>query len=746
MKRAIITYSILFLALFGLNPGLHAQNYLWPTSASKYLSSGFCEYRPGHYHSAIDIKTWNQEGYPCYAVDDGRIFRVRVSPFGYGKVLYLRLKDGRFAVYAHLKKFSDKLEKAIRKRQIQAGRYTVEWYPKNWRVKKGELIAYTGQTGIGVPHLHFEIRDPKQHPLNPLRFYKNDIKDKIAPLLQELLVLPLSKNSRVNGSFLPRTFLLVKTGSNSYKLKQPISARGTIGLAIRAYDKANDVYNRFNYYRAELLWDGKEIFEISYDTLYFSKTGQVDVEVYYPFKALQGKRFRKLFKEPFNTLPFYDRSLSGGYLNIDNKKHNFELIISDYFGNKSKVSGEIAPENDFTPVVELSKKFQNRAFIKLNLPRNIFNIELFASNDQRKWTPLNYYEILDHKFTAEGQSMLIKADLEDSNSIYLRMDVKTDKDRRFSTLIDLQNTPERLNAKLLNLGKYWVLQAAPLNYIEGLELFIERNGRRLKYQPQIYGKTLEAVLEAGEQKSGNLRVKLATRQKTLLDTSIQYGVFFPGRKQTQSYSNDRLRIQTGAETVYDTLIYRLEVSDSVPRFDGVPVLSPIYRFDWYPQIFRKPALISIQYDSLNIPQRTIGIYAVDSRSRLSFVGSNVDSIEKRVSAKIKTLNGFVAAADTTAPLLKIQFPKERQILANLNEVRFITDDTLSGIDSDLDIRIFIDRRLVIPEWDPERRLVTGHPDRQLEEGDHELRITVKDRAGNIAQKTLSFTIKKGNKL
>ena len=112
---------LFYFALFPLS--VFPQAYLWPTNASDYLSSSFCEFREGHYHSAIDIKTWNTEGYPCYAVADGSIKRIRVSPFGYGKVLYLQLEDGNTAVYAHLQRFNEAIDKQVREIQFRNKKY-----------------------------------------------------------------------------------------------------------------------------------------------------------------------------------------------------------------------------------------------------------------------------------------------------------------------------------------------------------------------------------------------------------------------------------------------------------------------------------------------------------------------------------------------------------------------------------------------------------------------------------------------
>ena len=150
MKNSILIVNLSLIIVLFFPQAIFSQNYLWPTNSSEYLSSSFCEFREGHYHAAIDIKTWNTEGYPCYAVEDGYIKRIRVSPFGYGKVLYLQLNDGNTAIYAHLQKFPKEIEKQIQGQQFKNKQYRLNWWPKNLKVKKGDIIAYTGRTGIGV--------------------------------------------------------------------------------------------------------------------------------------------------------------------------------------------------------------------------------------------------------------------------------------------------------------------------------------------------------------------------------------------------------------------------------------------------------------------------------------------------------------------------------------------------------------------------------------------------------------------
>ncbi|HDL17610.1 MAG TPA: hypothetical protein ENH29_00985 [Bacteroidetes bacterium] len=74
--------------MFCWTGNLAAQNYLWPTDAGHNLTSSFAEFWSGHFHAGIDIKTWGREGYKVFATRSGYVWKVRISPFGYGRVIY----------------------------------------------------------------------------------------------------------------------------------------------------------------------------------------------------------------------------------------------------------------------------------------------------------------------------------------------------------------------------------------------------------------------------------------------------------------------------------------------------------------------------------------------------------------------------------------------------------------------------------------------------------------------------------
>ncbi len=736
----VILRWTLLLLLFSSLP---AQNYLWPTSASKYLTASFCEYRPGHYHSAIDIKTWNQEGFPVFAIEDGHVYRIRVSPHGYGKVIYLKLKDGRFAVYAHLQRFNKALDQAVRRVQLKKQRYSIDWYPTNWPVKKGEIIAYTGQTGIGVPHLHFEIRDAKHRVLNPLHFYKNQVKDNIPPILQELLLVPLSKTSTVNGSILPKVVKLKKE-NGIYVLEEPIYAKGIIGLAIRGFDRANDVYNKYGFYQETLFINQRPVFKARYDTLYFSKTQLIDVEIFYPLKVLQKKRFSKLYREPFNTLNFYTTDSTNGQIQISKQAVNFRIEISDFWQNKSVVKGQILPEFDASPQILFARKMQNQLFVRLQLPRHLQQVTLQYLTEANTWQNIDYYEILEQNFHAVGQQMLIRAQVQSPDFKGIKVSGQTTDGRSFERQNLFLPQQETFQFSLQNYGKYWVAHFQPPVLADSLSLQVLLNHQPVRPVVNHSSGFDELVISPLAEPQQTLTIRLRNFQNVLLDTTVHFALLTPQKQQQLSFFNDSLQIASAPLALYDTLLFTVQkqVLPSQKR-DSLALLSPEFSFDWYPQALRHSLRLLVQFDSTNVPLKRVAGYRL-SANGLAFLGGTVDSTTHCLQLQSKGLGNLVVALDTIPPVVQILFPKANQQLKRLKYVKISVFDSLSGLDSDLNFRIFIDGQWLIPEWDPERQIVTAIPHWSLKPGEHLLTVQVNDRAGNSTKQSIKFKIK-GNK-
>jgi len=88
------------------------------------------------FHHGVDVAL--PVGTPLTAPADGVVVKKGNGPSG-GITLILKHEDNRHTVYYHLQKPSHLL--------------------KGTRVERGELIAYSGNTGASTgPHLHFEVR------------------------------------------------------------------------------------------------------------------------------------------------------------------------------------------------------------------------------------------------------------------------------------------------------------------------------------------------------------------------------------------------------------------------------------------------------------------------------------------------------------------------------------------------------------------------------------------------------------
>ncbi len=130
-----------------------------PFGKPGFLTSSFGESRGTRYHAGIDYSTDMREGFPVIAPEDGKVSLVRLSPYGYGKVVYFEGKSGRTWVFAHQSGFSDSLDSLVRETQIKSKKNDVSIAnPKIPEFHQGDTISFTGSSGIGNPHLHLEIR------------------------------------------------------------------------------------------------------------------------------------------------------------------------------------------------------------------------------------------------------------------------------------------------------------------------------------------------------------------------------------------------------------------------------------------------------------------------------------------------------------------------------------------------------------------------------------------------------------
>ena len=360
MKHSSIQLLSLFSLLLGCTSLSQAQEafptdyYQFPINPGQqgYLAGKMGEIRPNHFHAGIDVKTGGVEGWDIHAAADGYIYRIKVSTYGYGKVLYVQHSNGQKTVYAHLSEFAPEVEAYIRENQYKQQTYGIQLFPKpsQFPVEQGEIIAQSGNTGgSAAPHLHFEVRNANDEPLKALRFGFGEVVDTVPPWIRELALKPLDMFSRVSGAFSRREFKLFKKG-NTYNVYRKIPAHGRIGLELYAFDKANGVHNIYGIHRLEVWVNGRKRFHQQIDKFSFFNTRQIHRYINYDHYAKRRQSFQRCYRVDGNHLPFYEHSPSNGVLNIiDGREYEIEIRCYDVYDNLSKVSLTVVGDKEAAP-------------------------------------------------------------------------------------------------------------------------------------------------------------------------------------------------------------------------------------------------------------------------------------------------------------------------------------------------------------------------------------------------------------
>ena len=314
----------------------YPQDYFGnPLDITLVLSGNFAELRPNHFHAGLDLKTQQREGLKVFASASGYVSRINVSHFGYGKALYVTHPNGYTTVYAHLSKFSQEIESYIKKLQYEQESYEIEVFPKtiDLIIEKGEVIAFSGNTGgSGGPHLHFEIRDNNENPINPLLF-GIDIKDTTLPVIKKVFAYPMDLNSYVNKSNDKQSLRLIPLANGDYTVDS-IDAFGRIGFAIEANDRQDLAYNTNGVYNIQTFLNGNEKIDINFTRFSFDETKHLNQFIDYKYYKSNNKRLQKLFIDSSNPLNMYQNADNRGIIKIDdNTSSVYKVAVKDFKNN-----------------------------------------------------------------------------------------------------------------------------------------------------------------------------------------------------------------------------------------------------------------------------------------------------------------------------------------------------------------------------------------------------------------------------
>lgn len=511
MKKILSLFLFLHLAIEAQTT--YPQDYFSnPLEIPTILSGTFAELRSNHFHSGLDIKTQQREGLRVNATANGFVSRIKIAHFGYGKALYITHPNGYTTVYAHLQKFAPEIEAYVKQYQYEAESYEIELFPRaeELPVLKNTTVAYSGNSGgSSGPHLHFEIRDKQERPINP-KLFGIDVKDNTQPVVTSIYAYPANSAAFINKTNSKQKLRLIPQQNGDY-LVESISAFGKIGFGIETFDRQDLAANSNGVYNIQTFVNGNTNLEVNFNRFSFDETKHINRFIDYEQYTTKRKRIQKLFIDN-NPLSILTSNMNDGFLNIEDSTNTvYKIRVADYKNNATWVTINIKGTKD--SIVEPENYEKTPYFINKNqtttLSKDSVTVDFYQDT---------FYEDFYIGFDVKNDTLLLHEDTVPTIknfTITYNIDNYSNQDKNklyIARLVGYKNYPiytntkrneNTLTANTKTLGKYTLAidtiapSITPVNFKKGqwlskyryLKLKIDDNESGISnYRATINGK------------------------------------------------------------------------------------------------------------------------------------------------------------------------------------------------------------------------------------------------------------------
>jgi len=729
------------------------QDYLWPVKLGKAITSNFAEVRPRRFHSGIDIRTDGSTGHEIVAIEAGYVWRVKVSSNGYGKVLYLKLNDGSTAVYAHLQKFMPLLNDIIKIEQDINRSYSVEKYfrENEFTIAKGEVLGTTGESGGAFgPHLHFELRDSLNRPINPLT-HGFPLNDKHAPVPDAVAIIPLSKDAVINGSSLSQTFPLHRRGGSSYEFPDTIHVYGSVGFDVSVTDEITGFPNKFNIAGASLSVDDVEVYRADFESFSFERTHFVETERDNALRRLNDGEFHRLFTLDRNSNLSFIKEGSGGTLSLSPGHHTVSIRLFDHKKNISRIKGTIYHAPPFsigTTVLTQDRKTVTISLETIGTPFPVTDFACYSFNNK------GYVEEKVEALSSrqDGRALIVDLPASRVRGRILQL-IGTDKLGGVSLPFHLPLGADEadpikmaIDFDISHLEKSVVIQVDSRGWVaDPPEVVLTGRNREVPIQLQRTRPTtfistpLDPQTVAGVTEAVVLYDGSPARESHFI---FKPKLFTGDRAMAVISPDGRCSLQAVPTTFYDTTAIWIENIETPVPVEGGEFRSRAYQLQPFERPLQDSARVAIALAKSIANADRMSIFYYDQKGGWTCLPSQFSRSRWMFFASLYSLEAVAVIEDRVPPVIETILPGDGGFYDYNDLMSFSAKvkDSLAGVKDDKAIQLSLDGEQLLFEYQPVKKKVIYQLDSPLESGSHTLIIKVADQVGNMTTKEIAFSV------
>jgi hypothetical protein len=735
MIGRVLFFAILFGAIC-LSSQAASTGYGWPLQENYGVSATFGESRGDHFHAGIDLSTNGQTGLPVLAVADGKITRMKIQKRAYGRALYIEHADGMVSLYAHLESYSTDLglEQLYQQRVVEAGnRYPGDIFlDPPIAVHKGELVAYSGETGAGLPHLHLELRkNDGTVAINPLLNGFRDLQDQFAPSFQALYLYPRGAASTINGDLETVEVRLKQSEDGSYFPTDMPVVLGDFSVSASVYDETLRPYHRAP---EKLVYsiDGREIYSIDFTQLSYVEPAGFGLvydlgkpgAAYYEWPVRMNNPAGASLPFSINSTVFSTGSLGAG-------RHQLELAAMDANGNRSVAQVPFFVNHPPVLALESAQPAEPGwlATLVAGDPDAIAGLSTgaeYSTDEGKSFQPLAPSGQESPDTDAIRVQYLIPAPLR-GHRLLLRA-------RSFDGVEYSPYSVTELSQGKLPQFRTPAGQIRITPFADAVKVSYETAGVL----------TQQVTLQYGVDSTAGLQRKDLNLFESILPVPLMNGVLGLKVNGTQSYLPVRF-LTAGAPAQVQTQNYSLSIgpdslywstfiwTKSIPGYPArkLPTIGSMLQLGPRGLPLKNHATLSINYPRSVIHPEKLSIYSWD-RAGLKWTSlpSPMNSKTRTVQTRIDTLDLYALLYDNVPPTITSMTPRRGSRISDpMPVLSAIARDQGMQID-DTRLFFYVDSVARIAEYDPDRDLATLAITKPLTQGAHTFRVVASDYAGN----------------